>query len=557
MTDRRRSRRGSWPVVGAVLCVALLAGLLASVIGRATTTGSASPATNPPGAAAAGSTTPSRASSSPRATPAASPSGATSSQVPATAGVPVVPVTGFRAPWETTAAREIVAVLAGSSGRYRAVELVATDKDAVLAALSTAAGDIPLGDASRLVVAPDAAALRRDLAAHGDRIGFLRLTEVDPSVRALAWEGASLFGVRRVRDASTWPLRIASGDAATGRTAGLGKPWTLVAAGDINLDGAVAYHVKNLGLGVDFPFAGGSAEIVSRYCCSSRRQLLPRARRTGHAGEIRDLLSSADLSIANFENPAPDHFTYHPGGYRFSADPRLIEGLANAGIDWVSMANNHVGDAGPQGILDTMRNLDRWKIRRGGAGPDLTAARAPSMLDANGTKVAILAYDTIRPAYGAGAGRPGSNQMTAERVRADVAKARSLGARIVIVFPHWGIEYTATPSALQRALAHAAIDAGADLVIGNHPHWAGAVEIYRGKPTFYALGNFVFNIDRSEQTEEGIVLELTFDGGQLLQARMRPYVILDGSQPNFLDPAGSGKLVMDQVFGASRQLLPW
>ena len=100
------------------------------------------------------------------------------------------------------------------------------------------------------------------------------------------------------------------------------------------------------------------------------------------------------------------------------------------------------------------------------------------------------------------------------------------------------------------------IDAGADLVIGNLPHWAGALELYKGVPSFYALGDFVFNIDRSEQTEEGIVVELSFAGSRLVQARLLPYLILDGAQPNLLDPAGSGNVVLKQVFGASPGL-PW
>ena len=370
----------------------------------------------------------------------------------------------------------------------------------------------------------------------------------------MGWRVAFRSASRRQRGELAAAIQAREG---SGRRLRPATAWTLVAGGDINLDGSVAYHVKTLGLGVDFPFAGGTAEIVSRYCCSTRGALLPRARRTGNAGAVRDLLANADLSIANFENPAPDDFIYHPGGYRFSADPALIEGVKNAGIDWVSLANNHIGDSGAGGIADTIANLDRWGIAHGGAGANLAAARAPSILDAGGIKVAILGYDTIKPAYGASATAAGSNQMSPTRVREDVAAARALGADLVVVFPHWGVEYTANPTAYQRSLAHAAIDAGADIVIGNHPHWAGAVEVYKGKPTFYALGDFVFNIDRSEQTEEGITLELTYSGTRLVQAQMHPYLILDGSQPNFLDPAGSGKTVMDQVFRASGRLLPW
>ena len=95
------------------------------------------------------------------------------------------------------------------------------------------------------------------------------------------------------------------------------------------------------------------------------------------------------------------------------------------------------------------------------------------------------------------------------------------------------------------------------MVIGNHPHWAEGMEVYEGKPIWYGLGNFVFDQTWSNYTMEGITLELTFRGSDLVQARMRPHVILDKAQANFLDPAGSGKFVMDQVFNASEGRLPW
>ena len=95
------------------------------------------------------------------------------------------------------------------------------------------------------------------------------------------------------------------------------------------------------------------------------------------------------------------------------------------------------------------------------------------------------------------------------------------------------------------------------MVIGNHAHWAAALEIHDGRPIWYALGNFVFDQVWSEPTMEGITLELTFHGAELVQTVMRPHIILDKAQPNFLDPAGDGKVVMGQVFGASKGLLPW
>jgi poly-gamma-glutamate synthesis protein (capsule biosynthesis protein) len=387
------------------------------------------------------------------------------------------------------------------------------------------------------------------------RLGFLRADEVTSAVRALAWGKRSLFGVGRMTAAGDWPLTARLPVAATAFDPA--ATWTLFAGGDIMLDRGVAQTLKVKGKGADFPFDGGTAEITSRYCCSSFGWRLPRTKRTGAEGMMRDLIEGADLAIANFENPAPNKFRYHTSGTVFSADPKLITGLAEAGIDWVSLANNHIGDAGRNGIIQTIRNLKKEGIASGGAGKNITAARTPTLLEAGGQQVALLGYDTIARSYHADADTAGSARLTKKTVKADVKKARDAGADVVIVFPHWGTEYDPTPFPRQRALAKAAIDAGADVVIGNHAHWAGAMEVYKGKPIWYALGNFVFDQTWSELTMEGMTLELTFHGSELVQARMRPHIILDKAQPNLLDPAGDGRVVMGQVFEASKGLLPW
>jgi poly-gamma-glutamate synthesis protein (capsule biosynthesis protein) len=444
---------------------------------------------------------------------------------------------------------EVRAVLDGTSGRYVALELVRAEADAILTSLGL---EVPAGS-RRLVLARDAATLARDMARHRDRLGFLRVDDVEPEVRALGWGRRTLFGVDRVGSLAGWPLKA---ELPTRR--GHYDPrraWTLVAGGDILLDRGVALTVRDEG--VDFPFQGGRAEITSRYCCSSFGWELPRTRRLGERGVMRDLLSSADLAIANFENPAPDNYRFHASGTVFSANPAYIEGLRNAGIDWVSLANNHIRDAGATGILDTIDNLDRWGIAYGGAGANERAARRPWLLEAGNVRIAVLAYDAIARSYAAGPGTAGSAQLTRTAVRADVRAARRAGAQVVIVFPHWGVEYDATPFTNQQRLARIAIDAGADMVIGNHAHWAGAIEVYQGKPIWYALGNFVFDQTWSEPTMEGITLELTFQGPTLRQVTMRPHIILDKAQPNFLDPSGDGRVVMGQVFDASAELLPW
>jgi poly-gamma-glutamate synthesis protein (capsule biosynthesis protein) len=514
------------------------------------------PAESTPGSdVAAGSPTPTPAPGaleSTRMTPTPNPT-PTPTPTPAPIDVAIVPVTHFRATPTSTNLREVTAVLAGTSSRYEALELVAAEADSILAELGLAR---PI-DRARLVLARDATALATDLAKSRKRLAFLRADAVGPSVRALAWGRDALFGVDRATDLGGWPLIAEFPAGAAADSFDPSATWTLFSGGDILLDRGVYKTVVVEGKGADFPFDGGTAEITSRYCCSSFGWELPRTRRTGNGGAFRDLIEGADLAIANFENPAPNRVRWHTKGTVFSADPALIEGLANAGIDYLSLANNHIRDAGAQGINQTIANIREHDIAVSGAGNDLAAARKPAMLEAGGLTVAVLAYDAIAGYYHATANKTGSAPLTASIVRADVKSARAAGADLVIVFPHWGTEYRSEPFAAQQRLARMIVDSGADMVIGNHAHWAAAMEVYEGKPIWYALGNFVFDQTWSEPTMEGITLELTFQGAELVQARLRPHIILDRAQPNFLDPAGDGKIVMGQVFSASKGLLPW
>ncbi|MEA2536716.1 MAG: hypothetical protein QOF11_950 [Chloroflexota bacterium] len=469
------------------------------------------------------------------------------------AEVAIVPVVDFRSTETSIKSADVQAALAGAQSRYAAVEVVAGDGEAILAGLALAKP----ADATRWITVTDVATVRKDLAKHRDRLAFIRADQVTPAVRALSWGTRSLFGVDRVTKAGEWPLtaRLSSGGGVDRFDPS--KTWTIVAGGDVMLDRGVAKVVKIQGKGADFPFDGGTATITGRTCCSALDNPVPTTRRTGARGAVRRLLTKADLAVANFENPAPDAFRYHTQGTVFSADPKLIAGLDRAGIDVVSLGNNHIRDAGAQGILDTIKNLKKYGIDSTGAGADLAAARKPALSEVNGIQVAILGYDTIAKYYAAGPAKAGSAQLSPAVVRADIKKARAAGADIVIVYPHWGTEYSPRPFAAQQALARAVIDAGADMVIGNHAHWVGAMEVYKGRPIWYALGNFVFDQDWSEPTMEGITLELTFAGDQLVQVHIRPHVILDKSQPNFMDPAGAGKVVMGQLFDASKSLLPW
>ncbi len=479
--------------------------------------------------------------------PGASPSPAPPAEI---ADVLVVPVMSFRSTVETVGPADAKAALAGSSTRYSGLVLVKSESAAILVALGLSKAAHP-----KLKLVADAKALAAAVAKDRRLLGFMRADVVGPSVRALAWKGDALFGVKRTEKAGAWALQARLPAAA--RPFDPGRLWTVAAAGDIMLDRGVYRETILRGKGVDFPFDGGRASITGHRCCTSFGWPIPLTKRLGDAGAVRVITKGADLAFANHEGPAPLNARYHTEGTTFAFNQKLLPGLDRAGFDWVSLANNHIGDQGRNAIGQTISALNKLGIKAGGAGPNETAARKPSLMKVGGVTVAVLGRDAILRGYWAGPGTAGSAGLVRAKIVADIKAAKKAGADVVIVYPHWGIEYHATPTATQRSLGHAMIDAGADMIIGNHVHWAAAMEVYKGKPIWYGLGNFVFDQTWSEPTQQGLLLELTFDGKRLVQARLHPLELLDSSQPNLMDPAGSGAVVMKQVFNASKGLLGW
>ena len=555
----RPERQRSWApllIVGAIVIAGTALLALFNVLGKGSAPGSGIaglPGATGGASAGAGSASPGEvpadASGGPSESAGSPPSSAPTAQ-PIVA-IPIVPVADYRTTAVAIAESDVAKVLNGTSPRWTGLELVAGESKAILGALGVSA------PARRLSTAPDAATLMKDLAAHRDRLAFLRADAVGPGVRALGWKGKHLFGVHRLKKVDAWPLS-AQLPAAPDRPYDPATTWTLFAAGDLGLDREYANVVKVMGKGINYPFDGGTARIARLVCCSPFGWKVPTIVSTGHPGAMRNLISSADLGLANMEESAPNRFTFHRHGTLFTGDPALIAGIARAGIDVASVASTHIGDGGRIGILQTIANLKKNGIVAFGAGTNLAAARKPAVFDEGGVKVAILGYDGISSRYyGATATTVGDAPLNGTYIKADVAAARAAGAQVVIVFPHWGIEYTFGPSPAQQRLGRLMIDAGADIVIGNHPHWVQSVEVYKGKPIWYSLGNFTFDQNWSEPTLEGVTLELTFRGTTLVQAWMNPHILIRAVQPNLLDLAGDGQRVLAPVFKASGRLLTW
>ncbi|MDW8059981.1 MAG: CapA family protein [Thermomicrobium sp.] len=248
-------------------------------------------------------------------------------------------------------------------------------------------------------------------------------------------------------------------------------------------------------------------------------------------------LGWADLTVANLECaltvrylPPDDPYTL-----RFLTLPDAVAGLELAGIDAVSLANNHSMDFGPLALFDTQEILRKADIASFGAGRDLDEAVAPRSLEVGDVTVALLGFDGVSAGwYGAGADRPGTAPLEPELVQRAI-RAAAAQADIVIPFFHWGVEYTLIPTETQRKLARIAIDSGATLVVGSHPHWVQGMEWYRGKPIFYSLGNFVFDQEWSLETKQGLILHLWFHGAELVRYDLVPVLIEDYHRPRLVE----------------------
>jgi poly-gamma-glutamate synthesis protein (capsule biosynthesis protein) len=211
---------------------------------------------------------------------------------------------------------------------------------------------------------------------------------------------------------------------------------------------------------------------------------------------IAPVLRSADVAWVNLESPLTTISDPYPGkDVHFQGDPRLAAGLADAGVDVVNMANNHAVDQGQAGLLDSIRRVEAAGIRVVGAGRNAAAARLPAIIrTSSGATVGFLGWtDIIWPGYEAGAGPGVATARTDMRLVEQAIRQLKRRVDYVVVCFHWGVEYTDTPVAAQIAEAHAAIDAGADMVIGHHPHVLQGAQLYRGHFIIYSLGDLVFD----------------------------------------------------------------
>lgn len=220
-----------------------------------------------------------------------------------------------------------------------------------------------------------------------------------------------------------------------------------------------------------------------------------------------DTITGADIAFANLETPVSANGTNVGSIYSFRTDPKALSGLKRAGFDVVSMANNHIWDWGRVAFLDTIANLDEYGIMHAGGGATFADAHAPTLLKSKGHTVAVLAYTKLVPPFLSDPdSAPAVAYPNSIQIAKDIADAKALGADIVIASFHWGTEYETTHDSEQERLAHAAIDAGARIVVGHHPHVVQDIERYKDGLIIYSLGNFVFDQNFSPDTNHGLIV---------------------------------------------------
>lgn len=227
---------------------------------------------------------------------------------------------------------------------------------------------------------------------------------------------------------------------------------------------------------------------------------------------VAPVLRSGDYAIGNLESAIATAGTPHPGKpYAYRAHPRVLRVLKQH-FDALSVANNHSGDYGPAAFEQTLDLIGRAGIQAFGGGRNLPQAHRPLWLERGGLRVAVLGYDEFLPrAFEAGPSWPGVAWSEDVDVVADIRAARAAGANVVIPFLHWGWENQPQASPRQRQLAQAMIDAGADAVVGAHPHVTQGADLYRGRPIVWSLGNLVFDGFASAAARLGWVLRMSLD----------------------------------------------
>jgi poly-gamma-glutamate synthesis protein (capsule biosynthesis protein) len=256
--------------------------------------------------------------------------------------------------------------------------------------------------------------------------------------------------------------------------------------------------------------------------------------------ETKQITADADITVINLEAPLVDYCPLTEGGFTFCGQPGFTDALLTAGVDVATLENNHIGNYGGPGITETQGHLDA-------AGIKWADRYTPTIVDVRGVSFGFLAFNAVGE--------------TIDR-DAMVSAIEALRPQVDLLFVafHWGAEYLSVPNISYGIaedyppdIGHLAVDAGADMIIGNHPHWVQGIEVYKGKLITYAHGNFIFDQMWSYETRLGVVGKYTFYDTTLIGVEFTPVRIDNYAQPVLLE-GDERQAVLDTMKQATEDL---
>jgi poly-gamma-glutamate capsule biosynthesis protein CapA/YwtB (metallophosphatase superfamily) len=271
---------------------------------------------------------------------------------------------------------------------------------------------------------------------------------------------------------------------------------------------------------------------------------------------VSSILKQGDVVFANLESPltGSTHSLDSKRKIVLKAKPEAVSALTSAGFNLVSIANNHMMDYYETGLFDTMSILNANHILFAGGGKNIDEARKPAIIEKNGLKIGLLAYSDMAELvfagdpylrYSADKDKSGISPRKYEAVREDVLKLRGK-VDLVAVSLHWGVEDSFKVTDAQREFAHKLIDDGVDLILGHHPHQFQGIEVYKGKPIFYSMGNFIFDQNESENMES-FIIDMKYKGTELTNLSAIPVRILDKSYVEIQTGTNAANIISRQT----------
>lgn len=305
----------------------------------------------------------------------------------------------------------------------------------------------------------------------------------------------------------------------------------LMGCGDMMFDRQVASMIKSKGM--EEPFAG-----------------------------VKDVFQAGDIVAGNLEGPLSTRGQAVEGKeYTFRSSPEVARTMRSAGINLVSLANNHIMDYGPDAFVDTIKALDQNSIYHAGAAANHAEAYSPALLSVKGKKIAFFSYSSVvPPGFWVTGQRPGiaSSKTNWPALESYVRKAAAENDFVIASF-HWGTELEDTTQASQVQLARRFIDAGADVVIGHHPHVMQGIEIYKGKVIAYSLGNFIFP-NRGAKTSETFILKVELADDAISKVEAIPIKITPLGKPQVARGDSASSILkrlktLSQAFGTGMHIL--